>query len=111
MKYFCVILLALLITACSKTATHTNDVDLDSVGLYGKSAQWKIVGDEVQILIKKYSLVGNIQKNRANCEIKVAAIIENIGVEIEPLKRRDYELSRHSSSGNDLCEVYATIIR
>ena len=111
MKQFLAILLTLLITACSTTATHTNDVDLDSGGLYGKSAQWEIVDDEVQILIKKYSLAGNLQKNRANCEIKVAAIIEHIGVEIEPLRRRDYELSRHSSSGNDLCEVYATIIR
>jgi len=38
-------------------------------------------------------------------------LFTHIGVAIEPLKRRDYELSRHSSSGNDLCEVYATIIR
>ena len=111
MKLFSTLLLTLLMTACSSVPSDINDVDLNSGGLYGKSADWKIVDDEVQILVKKYSLVGNIQKSRANCEIKVAAIIEHIGVAIEPLKRRDYELSRHSSSGNDLCEVYATIIR
>mgnify|MGYP006157668409 CR=1 FL=1 len=111
MKIISIIALTLLVAACSTTASRTSDVDLDSGGLYGKSAEWEIVGDEVQILIKKYSLVGNIQKNRANCEIKVAAIIEYLGVEIEPLKRRDYELSRHSSSGNDLCEVFAVIVR